>query len=572
MIIVTGVAPAQADCGPTPYDCAVAQVQREEFPAAITTLTRILTESPSNLKALNLMGIALTGAGRAADANQRFKQALTIDPTFYPARKNLAVNEFNSGQLAAAQRDFEQVLMRAPDDEIAHLHLGEIAFQRKQLATALPHYDKAHERVFQTPAWTLHYAMCLLADAGERASAGAGGMASADLGAGPGAGAKRAAAAGVARQCCSRDELRSKAVAVLDRLPKDDAGTQFDAGVALGQAGAYAEAARFFGAARSGGYKDAYAAGYNQALMLLNAGDAAGASRVVNEMLAPGQPPSMKRAELYSLLGQAYEKTDRVKEAYDALREATRLEPNTVEHYVDLAMICIDHQNFDLGIEIVDIGLKYRPDAPLLYLQRGVLFAMKGMIEQAANEFARASAVAPDDPVPYVAQAMTWMQTGQASKAVDVLRGRARMHANQKDAVIFYALGVALLRAGASPQDEGGTEATNAFATAVTLNPEFPQARAELGKLLVKRGQVDEAIPHLEKAVALDPDNAAPAYVLAQAYRKRGEMDRARELLAKVSTINTRERGDDPDHELKRVIIHIVREGAAAPKTNGTQP
>src|SRR5690242_19824858 len=75
--IVTGVAPAQADCGPTPYDCAVAQVQRQDFPAAITTLTQILTQSPSNLKALNLMGIALTGAGRAADANQRFKQALT---------------------------------------------------------------------------------------------------------------------------------------------------------------------------------------------------------------------------------------------------------------------------------------------------------------------------------------------------------------------------------------------------------------------------------------------------------------------------------------------------------------
>ncbi len=555
--IVTGVAPAQADCGPTPYDCAVAQVQRQEFPAAITTLTQILTQSPSNLKALNLMGIALTGAGRAADANQRFKQALTIDPNFYPARKNLAVNEFNSGQLAAAQHDFEQVLTRAPDDEITHLHLGEIAFQRKQLAAALPHYEKAHDRVFETSAWTLHYATCLLANS-ESNTRGASMAADA----GRASDAHAAAAAGASAV--------SKGVALLDRLPKNDAAAQFDGGMALGQAGAYAEAARFFGAARSGGYKDAYAAGYNQALMLLNAGDAAGASLVATEMLTQ---PSMKRAELYSLLGQAYEKTDRVKEAYDALREATRLEPNNVEHYVDLAMICIDHQNFDLGIEIVDIGLKYRPDAPLLYLQRGVLFAMKGMIEQAANEFARASAVAPDDPVPYVAQAMTWMQTGQASKAVEVLRGRTHARASQQqDAVLFYALGVALLRAGASPQDEGGTEATNAFATAVKLNPEFPQARAELGKLLVKRGEVDEAIPHLEKAVALDPENAAPAYVLAQAYRKRGEMDRARELLAKVSTINTRERGDDPDHELKRVIIHIVREGATAPKTTGTQP
>jgi Flp pilus assembly protein TadD len=133
-------------------------------------------------------------------------------------------------------------------------------------------------------------------------------------------------------------------------------------------------------------------------------------------------------------------------------------------------------------------------------------------------------------------------------------------------------LGVALLRAGATPDDAAGDEATNAFASAVRLNPEFPQARAELGKLLLKRGDTEGAIAHLEKAVALDPENAAPAYVLAQAYRKRGDVDRARELLERVSTINTRERGDDPDHELKRVIIRIVRDGAATKANGGTTP
>jgi tetratricopeptide (TPR) repeat protein len=571
--IVSGVAaaPQAADCGPTPYDCAVTLVQRQEFPAAIDTLTQILAQTPKNLKALNLLGIALTSAGRADEAAQRFTQALTIDPTFYPARKNLAINEFTRGHLAEAQRDFEQVLAHAPDDEITHLHLAEIQFQRKERRAALPHYEKAHSRLFQNPSWMLHYAACLLDQA---------------------------------QKVDQKDrESTTKAVAVLNQLPKDDAASLFDAGVLLGQAGAHAEAATFFGAARAG-YKDPYAAGYNQTLMLIDAGDSAGAIRVAQELLAQTQAPRQEqgqaqaqrqgqarglaqgqgqaqgmtqavtqgvtRAELYSLLGQAYVKAERIKEAYDALREATRLEPKAVEHYVDLAMICIDHQNFDLGLEIVDIGLKYRPDSSLLYLQRGVLFAMKGSIEQAGNEFARASAVAPDDAVPYVAQAMTWMQTGQAAKAVEVLRARTRV--NQKDAVIFYALGVALLRAGASPEDAGGAEAKDAFASAVRQNPEFPQARAELGKLLLKRGDTDEAITHLEKAIALDPENAAPAYVLAQAYRKRGEMDRARDLLARVSTINTRERGDDPDHELKRVIIRIVREGAAPPKGNGTQP
>ena len=149
----------------------------------------------------------------------------------------------------------------------------------------------------------------------------------------------------------------------------------------------------------------------------------------------------MRKAELFSVVAQAYLKTERIKEAYDALREATRLEPEAVDHYVDLAMICVDHQNFDLGLEIVGIGLQHRPESSLLHLQRGVLYAMKGSIEQAAAAFEQASKVAPDDPVPYVAQSMIWMQTGQATKAVEVLRARTRTHLGKsRDAVLFYAL------------------------------------------------------------------------------------------------------------------------------------
>ena len=118
----------------------------------------MLATAPANLKALNLLGIALTSAGRVDEAAARFQQALTIDPGFTPARKNLAINEFARGKLSDAQRDFEQVLARAPDDEVTHLHLGEIAFQRDQPREAVAHYEKAGARVSQNPAWREHYA------------------------------------------------------------------------------------------------------------------------------------------------------------------------------------------------------------------------------------------------------------------------------------------------------------------------------------------------------------------------------------------------------------------------------
>jgi tetratricopeptide (TPR) repeat protein len=522
LLILPSSLPARAqtpaDCSSSPYDCAVAQVQRREFAPAIRTLERLLGQTPRDLRVLNLLGIALTGAGKPQEANARFQEALAIDPLFAPALRNLAVNEFTLGRPAEARKHFERVLEQAPDDEIAHVHLGEILFDERQYAAALIHYDKGRSRVAQNPRWTLHHATCLL------------------------------------------DQKRAPdAIALLDRLPRDDGALWFDAGVVLGRYGAKADAARFFGVARGAGYKDPYVAGYNQTLMLIEAGENEAAIRVADALFAQG----LKPAELYNLVSRAYAKLDRIKDAYDALREATRIEPGNPEHYIDMAMLCLEHENYDLGLEIVDIGLKHRPDSAMLYLQRGVVLAMKGAVEQSEQEFSRASKAAPTDPAPHVALAMVWMQRGQTSRAVEALRARARGMSSQP--VILYALGIALLRSGAAPDDAAGTEALEAFRTAARLRPEFAPAQAELGKLLLKRNDVRGAIAHLEKAVELEPDNSAPAYVLSQAYRRDGQTDRARDLLARVSRLNARERGDDPDTDLRRAMFRIVRDASAAP-------
>jgi tetratricopeptide (TPR) repeat protein len=505
----------KSDCGPT-YDCAVAQVQRHEFPAAIATLERLVAQSPKDLKALNLLGIALSGAGKPEDAIARFRAALAIDPRFTPALKNLAVNEFALGRLEDAQRHFDDVIAQTPADEIAHLHLGEIHFRRHACDAALTHYERGRARAAQNPAWTLHYAECLL-----------------------------------------EQRRRTDAVAVLDRLPTNDPASSFEAGILLGRHEARSEAARFFGAARRNGYRDAYAAGYNEVLMLIEAGEHDAAIGVADDLIKRGSKP----AELYSLVSHAYANTNRIKEAYDALREAARLEPAAAEHYIDLAMLCLEHKNYDLALEIVDIGLKHRSDSAMLSLQRGVVLAMKGATEQAEKEFTRATVIAPNDPSAYVALAMVWMQRGESARAVDVLRSRARAAAEdgRPQPPVLYALGIGLLRSGAAPDDADGTEALRAFRTAVDVDPSFGQAQAELGKLLLKRGDIDQAIVHLEKAVALEPDNASPAYVLAQAYRRAGKTDRATELLARVSRLNAQERGDDPDTDLRRMMFRIVR-------------
>ena len=132
LLLRTPSAVAAADCGPTPYDCALVHVGAHDFAAALRDLDAQLAATPRDLKALNLYGIALTGAGRRDAANERFRSALAIDPSFHPAMRNLGVNEFDAGRLDQAQAWFEKVAALVPADEVAHVYLGEIHFRRRR--------------------------------------------------------------------------------------------------------------------------------------------------------------------------------------------------------------------------------------------------------------------------------------------------------------------------------------------------------------------------------------------------------------------------------------------------------
>src|SRR5258707_1765646 len=147
---------APAECGPAAYDCALFHVGRHEFAAASQELDRQLASAPRDLKALNLYGIALTGAGRRDAANARFREALALDPAFYPALKNLGVNEYDAGRYADARAHFTQAVKLAPSDEIAHLYLGELDYRAKKTAAALGHYEKTGTRFTPNPMWTAH--------------------------------------------------------------------------------------------------------------------------------------------------------------------------------------------------------------------------------------------------------------------------------------------------------------------------------------------------------------------------------------------------------------------------------
>src|SRR5437016_10632674 len=94
----------------SPYQQAISYVQQGKPADGIPILERILADTPADLRARNLIGIALSAEGRRAEANEHFQRALAADPKFYPALKNMALNELAMGLTADARRHFEQAL------------------------------------------------------------------------------------------------------------------------------------------------------------------------------------------------------------------------------------------------------------------------------------------------------------------------------------------------------------------------------------------------------------------------------------------------------------------------------
>ncbi len=283
--------------------------------------------------------------------------------------------------------------------------------------------------------------------------------------------------------------------------------------------------------------------------MLVKNGNLASAIRSGEEMLASGH----RKAEIYNLLAQAYERNGQRKRAYDALRAAVELEPKDEANYLDLIALCLRHENFDLSLEIADIGARLIPESPRLRLHRGVVLVMKGRLEQAVREFETAGQLSPDEALPRVAQALALIQMDKGPEAIALLRRQTERTPN--DPRVFWLLGEALSRTRSGTEAE--REAITALEKSIQLDPGLPQSRALLGKMLLRRGQVARAAEQLEKALDLDPEDPAATYQLAQALQRMGQTARAQQLFNKFSQAKSEEM-----QTTQRNLMRIIKAGS----------
>jgi tetratricopeptide (TPR) repeat protein len=487
---------------------AVSALRNHQPENAILLVEPLIKSQPDDYKALAVLGMALSADGKSEDAVRVFEHALQVRPMYPPALKGLAASEMTLKQYNSAKEHFEQLLGVAPDDSIANAGLGEIAFINLNFAEAVQYFERSGALYRRDPRPLIEYAKANI-----------------------------------------KLNQAAKATDALASLRDDaDGSLHFEAGTLFASLKQYDSAAKQFELALPT-YLDRYSAGFNLVLAWVNTKKYREAIDAGQRLIANGQ----RKAELYNLLAEAYEKSGDTKQAYDSLRTATQLEPTDEANYVDLITLCIEHRNYDLAAEIAGIGLGRIPASERLHLEFGVVLAMKAQLEEAKKEFEAAAALAPDRSLPHVALALVSMQMNRSDDAVRQLRVRVRQVPN--DYLALWFLGEALNRSGIVPGSPGQKEAVKAVQRSVQLDSNISQSQELLGKLLARDERFAEAATHLERAVTLDPGNVAALYQLAQVYNRKGDTSRAKELFAKVSKM----KADDRENFTSRGLQQILR-------------
>lgn len=307
--------------------------------------------------------------------------------------------------------------------------------------------------------------------------------------------------------------------------------SELQTGTALTRQGRFLEAIPHLIATRNGASGN-YEASFNLALCYV----ATQQPKLAVPILLDLRDHNHATADVWNLLAQAYIGDKQLQNAFDAFQKAAALQPASERLYALVSDACLDQQAYDLGLRVVDSGLRQLPDSARLHYQRGVLLTELDRFDLAKKDFDLASQRGAGTDIGYLAAAhkdlIEWDTTGA------IRESREAIAKGSDNYILFSVLGEALIRSGVNPGDPGFDEAKAALEKSVSIHPGYSRSHISLGKLDLMAGNTDDAISQLEQARMLDPRNPAVYSYLAAAYRNRGDIGQAKKALAILAQLN----------------------------------
>ncbi|HTZ56867.1 MAG TPA: tetratricopeptide repeat protein [Acidobacteriaceae bacterium] len=256
-------------------------------------------------------------------------------------------------------------------------------------------------------------------------------------------------------------------------------------------------------------------------------------------ILSPLAGPGSTNSRALALAAQIAEEKGATPQAIAWLRQAIVVDPSAVKNYVLFATFAFNHDSFEVGIDMVDAGLKVLPRAAPLYLSRGVLRVQLSQIDGALNDFQEAHRL--DPTLSFAEDAMGMIHSQQHDNQGSIEAFRRHAQENPRDPLLQYLYAEALLESADSGNSQIQAEAIRAANQAVKLEPDYQPARDLLAVLYMRAGNASAAREQAKEALKRNPDDTAALYQEMLADRSLGQRSEIDGLVARLKELRKSE-------------------------------
>lgn len=259
--------------------------------------------------------------------------------------------------------------------------------------------------------------------------------------------------------------------------------------------------------------------------------------------LAPMANGGGQDADALGLLAEAYEAVSNTPRAVATLRQAIVTAPDQARLYVDFANLCLVHNSFQVGIDMVNAGLTRLPKSASLYLARGILYTQMGQYDRSEADFVRAEQLDPAMGPGSAARGMAELQRNNLGSAEATIR--ARLRTNPNEPFLHYLLAETLQKQDATVGTARFDEAVKSAQKAIQLQPDFTLARDVLSRLYLQQNKLNEAIEQSRLAFEEDPADQTALYHYILALRKRNRSEDVSALTKKLAALREQARAKE---------------------------
>ena len=247
---------------------------------------------------------------------------------------------------------------------------------------------------------------------------------------------------------------------------------------------------------------------------------AAGMNKEAIETLEPLLKRANPDPDGLDLAAAANDELNNTAEAVRLLREALIAEPKQLKYYMDFASLALRHSSWDVGLDIVNLGLKQLPNAGPLYVARGILYIQLANFDAARADFERANALDPVQTGGTVAEAMAAIQQRDPARALETINAQLRLHPD--DPFLEYLKALAILKNGTTAGSDLFNQGLEAARKAAAAEHGFTSARDLLAEMDIETRQFAEAEEQSRLALKENPSDEKAMYQLIRALRGSG--------------------------------------------------